>query len=301
VTDVRRPSKVELMLAVTIVIWAFNFTVTRFVLTHGFRPLAYSVVRYGGGAVCLLLLALARGEGLRVRRADVGLLVFAGLLGIVGNQLAYVYAIKLTNASTVAFMLGAVPVLAALIAAASGVETLSRRFAVAALVSFAGVALVALGGGGFEPNVLGDALGLLTALTWAAYAVAITPLMDRYSPFRVSALVISIGWLQLAPFGVPQLLEQDFHLRPLVWGGLAFAILGPLVLTNLLWFAAIGEVGPSRAALFANAQPFIGALFALVLLSEPLHPVELAGAALIAVGIVAGHRRRRVAVSPAGE
>jgi drug/metabolite transporter (DMT)-like permease len=297
----RRPTKVELMLTATIVIWAFNFTVTRFELTNGFKPLAYSVIRYGGGAFCLLVLALARGEGLRIRRPDLALFVFAGLLGILGNQLAYVYAIKLTNASTVAFMLGAVPVLAALIAAATGVETLSRRFAVAALVSFAGVALVAFGSGGFAADLLGDALGLLTALTWAAYAVAITPLMDRYSPFQVSALVISIGWLQLAPFGVPQLLQQDFHLRPLVWAGLAFAILGPLVLTNLLWFAAIAEVGPSRAALFANAQPFVGALFALVLLSEPLHPLELAGAALIAVGIVAGQRRRRVAVAPAGE
>lgn len=35
------------MLAATVVIWALNFTVTRYVLNHGFHPLAYSVVRYG--------------------------------------------------------------------------------------------------------------------------------------------------------------------------------------------------------------------------------------------------------------
>jgi drug/metabolite transporter (DMT)-like permease len=297
----RRPSKVELMLGVTIVIWAFNFTVTRFELTNGFKPLSYSVIRYGGGALCLLVLARLRGESLRVARADVRLLLFAGLLGILGNQLAYVYAIKLTNASTVALMLGAVPVLAVLIAAATRVETLSRRFVVAAAISFAGVALVALGEGGFAANILGDALGLVTALTWAGYAVAITPLMNRYSPFRVSALVITVGWIQLAPFGVPQLLHQSYHLRPLVWAGLAFAILGPLVLTNLLWFAAIGEVGPSRASLFVNAQPFVGVLFALLLLSEPLHPLEIAGAVLIGIGIVLGQRRQRLAVAPAGE
>jgi drug/metabolite transporter (DMT)-like permease len=301
VATVRRPSKVELMLGVTIVIWAFNFTVTRFELTNGFQPLSYSVIRYGGGALGLLAIARWRGEALPVDRADVPLLVFAGLLGVVGNQLAYVYAIKMTNASTVALMLGAVPVLAVLIAAATRVETLSRRFVAAATVSFAGVVLVALGEGGLAANLLGDALGLVTALTWAAYAVAITPLMDRYSPFRVSALVISIGWLMLVPFGVPQLLHQSYHLRPLVWVGLAFAILGPLVLTNLLWFAAIQEVGPSRASLFANAQPFVAVLFALLLLSEPLHPLEVAGAVLIGMGIVLGQRRRRLAVPPAGE
>jgi drug/metabolite transporter (DMT)-like permease len=293
----RRLTNVELMLSVTIVIWALNFTVTRFELTNGFRPLAYSVIRYGGGALCLLVLARARGERLRVERADVPLLVFAGALGIVGNQLAYAYAIKLTNASTVALMLGAVPVLAVLIAAATRVETLTRRFAVAAAVSFAGVVLVALGQGGFSANLLGDTLGFVTALTWAGYAVAITPLMDRYSPFRVSALVIGIGWLMLVPFGLPQVVHQSFHLRPLVWVGLVFAILGPLVLTNLLWFAAIGEVGPSRASLFANAQPFVGVLFAVLLLSEPLHPLEVVGAVLIGIGIVLGQRRRRVPVS----
>jgi drug/metabolite transporter (DMT)-like permease len=301
VPDVPRLTKVELMLSVTIVIWALNFTVTRFELTNGFRPLAYSVIRYGGGALGLLLLARGRGERLRVERADVPLLVFAGLLGVLGNQLAYVYAIKMTNASTVALMLGAVPVLAALIGAATRVDTLSRRFVVAALVSFVGVALVALGGGGFAATFWGDVLGLVTALTWAGYAVAITPLMTRYSPLRVSALVIAIGWLQLAPFGLPQVLEQSYHLRPLVWVGLVYAIVGPLVLTNLLWFSAVREIGPARAALFANAQPFVGVLFAVVLLGETLHPLEIAGAVLIGIGIVAGRRRRRVAVEATGE
>ena len=38
------------MLLVTVCIWAFNFTVTKYVLTHGFAPLAYSSVRYGAAA-----------------------------------------------------------------------------------------------------------------------------------------------------------------------------------------------------------------------------------------------------------
>jgi drug/metabolite transporter (DMT)-like permease len=289
------------MLAIAIVIWAVNFTVTRFELTNGFRPLSYSVIRYGSAAACMLVLARLRGERLRVARADVPLLLLAGFLGVLGNQLAYVYAIKLTNASTVAFMLGAIPIMAALIAAATGIERLSRRFALAAAVSFAGVALVAFGAGGFAASGLGDALGLLTALTWAGYSVAVAPLMERESPFTVSALALTVGWVMLAPFGAAQVAAQDFHLRPLVWAGLAFAILGPLVLTNLLWFSAIAAVGPARAALYANAQPFVGALFAVVLLSEALHPLELAGAVLIAAGIVLGSRRRRLAVAPAGE
>jgi drug/metabolite transporter (DMT)-like permease len=57
-------------------------------------------------------------------------------------------------------------------------------------------------------------------------------------------------------------------------------------LTNILWFTAIGRVGPSRASLFANLQPFFAVLFALLLLSEHLNRWEIAGGVAIAVGIV---------------
>ena len=43
----RRVSRADLMLLVTVVLWGFNVTVTKYVLEHGFRPLAYSAVRYG--------------------------------------------------------------------------------------------------------------------------------------------------------------------------------------------------------------------------------------------------------------
>ena len=54
-------------------------------------------------------------------------------------------------------------------------------------------------------------------------------------------------------------------------------MIGPLFLTNILWFTAIDRVGPSRASLFANLQPFFAVVFALLLLSESLQPVEIAG------------------------
>ena len=56
----------------------------------------------------------------------------------------------------------------------------------------------------------------------------------------------------------------------MMWLAFAFAVVGPLFLTNILWFTAIDRVGPSRATLFANLQPFFAVLFALVLLTEHL-------------------------------
>ena len=78
---------------------------------------------------------------------------------------------------------------------------------------------------------------------------------------------------------------QTFDFGPLVWVAFAYAVVGPLFLTNLLWFTAIDRVGASRASLFANLQPFFAVFFALVLLSESLHPLEIAGGLLIFAGI----------------
>jgi drug/metabolite transporter (DMT)-like permease len=95
----------------------------------------------------------------------------------------------------------------------------------------------------------------------------------------------------LAIAGSGQLANQDFHFGTLVWVGFAFAVIGPLVITNLLWFTAIARVGPSRASLFANLQPFLAAVIALVLLSEPITTTQVLGGLAIAGGIALAPRQ----------
>jgi drug/metabolite transporter (DMT)-like permease len=281
------------MLLITVVLWALNFTVTKYVLDHGFKPLAYSTVRYGAATVIFTWFTYGRERSFSVRRRDLWLIGLAAALGVWLNQITYVYAIKFSNASTIALILGATPIFTALIAFAFGLERMYRRFWIAAGVSFGGVALIALGkSGGVSGSLKGDLLGVATAATWAAYTVMVAPLMRRYSPYRISALVLATGWVAVAATGFTQVQHQSFHFSTLVWLCLLYATLGPLVLTNILWFKAIDKVGPSRATLVANMQPFVAALFAVLLLSEKITLLQVAGGALIAGGIALARRPR---------
>src|ERR671924_377415 len=290
----RRLSKADVMLLVTVCLWGFNFTVTKYVLTHGFKPLAYSSLRYGGAALLFSTLTYRMEGTLSVRRRDLPLLLVAAGVGIWLNQITYMYAVKLTTATTVALILGSTPIFAALIARAAGLERLSRVFWVASLVSFVGVALVAVGsGGGVSGDVAGDVLAVGTAATWAAYSVVVAPLMRRYSPYQISAVVLVAGWVPLAATGAGQLGSQDWGgVGWLDWVCLAYALLGPLVLTNVLWFTAIARVGPSRATLFANLQPFVAAIFALAILSETITWLQVVGGVAIGAGILLCRVRR---------
>jgi drug/metabolite transporter (DMT)-like permease len=294
---VRRPSTVELMLLSTIVLWSLNLTMSRYVLTHGFQPLAYSSLRYGLGALIFVALTLLIERSLRLPRRD---LVHAVLTAVVvfANQVAFVYALDRITASVLGLILGATPVFAGIFAIAARIETPPPRFWVGALLSFAGVGLVAVGSGGEVSGDLGGVLlGVLTAGTWAAYSILVTPLMRRHSATKISAVVIGLASILILLAAIPQLSKQDFDLGWMVWLLFVAAVVGPLVVTNELWFRTLDRIGPSRATLAANLQPFLAAAIAVVLLSETLTPVELAGGVLIAAGILVA-RRRRVAAPP---
>lgn len=294
----RRPQPVELMLLTVIVLWALNITVTRYILTHGFRPLAFATTRYGTAALIFIGITLVVERSVRIARRDLPL-VGAAALAVFLNQLAFVYAVKTTTASVVAIVLGATPIFAALLGLALRTESVSRRFWLGAAISFGGVGLVAAGAGGqLSGNLGGVLLGICTAATWAAYSVAITPLMKRYSPQRISAIVLSVGWVGIALAGSQQTRAQDYSVGWHVWALFAFATIGPLVLTNLLFFRALHRIGPARATLATNLQPFIAALFALVLLSEQMTAIQVAGGLCIAAGIVVARRRSATPIAP---
>ena len=291
------------MLLATVTLWGLNFTVTKYVLSHGFQPIAYGCLRFGAAAAILSGVAYGRERSFEMRRRDLIALGGAALVGIFLNQLTFVYAIKLTTATTVALLFGTLPVLAGLFAFVLGIERLGRRFWLAGALAASGAALVALGSGGaVSTHIWGVALALAATATWAWYSVAASPLLERYTPLRVSSLAFVIGTIPLFIAGSPQLAGQDYSFGPGIWLLYVFAVLGPLVVANLLWFGAISRVGPSRASVFANLQPFLAAIFSLLILGESMTGVQIAGGLAIAGAIVLS-RDRKVAprVRPATE
>ena len=281
----RKGSAVDGMLLGTVLLWALNVTVTKFMFEHGWKPLSYGTIRYFLAIVLFWVFTWWRERSLRIERADWWLVALAGLCIFV-NQVCFVYAVDLSTASTVALLLGATPVFMGLIAVALRLERLQGTFWLGAAVTFAGVALIAVAGGTITGSLGGNLLGIATAFSWAAYSTAIAPLMKRYSPYRISAVVLAIGWIPLAAIGAHQIPHQHVHWGALMSVAFAYAVVGPLFLTNILWFTAIDIVGAPRASLFGNLQPFFSVFFALILLSESLHGMEIAGGVLIFAGIV---------------
>jgi drug/metabolite transporter (DMT)-like permease len=290
----------DVLLLVTVVFWSFNFTVVKYALTHGWMPLAYSSVRFAIGALLFSGFTYAREGSLVVRRADILLMTGAAAAGIWLNQLSFVYAVKLTTAATVALMFGTLPIFVALLSQAFGLERLHIRHWFATVISFSGVALVAAGApSGIGGDLGGILLGLVASVTWAAYTVAMGPLMRRYSPYRISAFMLLVGSVPLLLSASRQLIDQDWSaLSTLAWGAFVYSLFFSLVFTNIMWFTAIDRVGAARASLYANLQPFLGAFFAVVVLSEKMGVIQIVGGLVIGGGILLARLAQPPAPSP---
>ena len=108
-----------------------------------------------------------------------------------------------------------------------------------------------------------------------------------------------IGALLLAVVSAPWMAGESWSSPPaLGWSALLYSALGSIVLGNVFWSTAIRRVGAGRSALYANLQPFLGAVFAVLVLSEGLGALQLVGGLVIASGIVLGGGARLSAPPP---
>ena len=164
------------------------------------------------------------------------------------------------------------------------------------------------------PRIVGD-LGGISQYSWVFTAYMLTStvtvplygkLGDAYGRKNLFLFAIVVFLIGSALCGLATSMTQLVVFRAIqgVGGGgifpLSLAVIGPLFLTNILWFTAISRVGPSRASLFSNMQPLFGVLFALVLLGEHLTRWELVGGVLILCAVLV-ERSRRPLPEPPGD
>ena len=257
-------------------------------------PLTYSVWRNWIGAIVLLAFVKLTEGSVRIERRDLPLVVFSALIGIVINQLGFMYATTYTTATTISLVLASIPAFAAITASVLGHERIGARHWVGIGVAASGTLLVLVGGPGRLDltSLRGDLLALLAAATGGIYSTVVKPLFARYSPNRASTVVLCAAVPMLTVVALPQVVHQDYGaITPGGWGALLFSVFFGLVFTNILWFGAIHRGGAARATAVMPIQPFLGAMFAFVLLGETVTLLQMLGGVVIVLGIWLTRRR----------
>ena len=126
---------------------------------------------------------------------------------------------------------------------------------------------------------MGNALILLSLLAVVGWVLTGKRLGEVYPPVAATAWVLALGTLTLAPAAL--LWEGTPRLDLLTsrgWASVLVLGFGCSAATYALWNWGVGRVPVSRAGVFLNLEPLIGALIGILVLGEGWGLVTVAGA-----------------------
>jgi O-acetylserine/cysteine efflux transporter len=271
-------------LAAAGVAWGTSVPLSKAALS--WLPPGWLVVARFGFAAAVLLAAVDR----TALRAALRWQVLAwGAAGLGGSVLIQNVGLARTSVTHAALLIGAGPVLVAVIAAAWH-HTVARPVAWAGFaLSLGGVTVVAAGRGGGAGGV-GDAMVLASVLIVATMTVAQGRLLEGQDPAAITAVQFLGAALAVLPVAVGT--EGAPPVPPAGGAGLlaVLAVVGLTAAGTLAPFTlfAYGQhkVPTEVAGAFLNLEPLVGALVGVAAFGDPAGPRLLAGGAAILGGIL---------------
>jgi drug/metabolite transporter (DMT)-like permease len=172
----------------------------------------------------------------------------------------------------------------------------TRLFLTGLSAALVGVTLLVHTSLQFSPTALaGDALGVVTAMFYAGYILAVKALRDRgETTLQLMAVTTTITALFLFPValasGEPMLPNTAFGW----WMLIGLALISHAGGQGLIAYA-LAHLPAAFSSVSLLFQPVMAALFAWLLLSEPLVALQMAGGLIVLAGIYLARRGSKTA------
>ena len=278
------------------VFWASNIVAGKEAVS-GFGAMGLAQLRLAGAALLFVTLFLAwRGRPeLRLSRRQWLVLIVVAFNGMTLNQICFINGLAWTSVAHTGLIVALGPVMVLALSCLLRLEPLTLPKFVGMLISFAGVAILTLGGAekGSAAHWQGDLIVLAGSVSFAYYTIQVKGIAHQYNPLTLNTLTFAIGSLLMVPFAARSVLNIRWAELTLgAWGGLAFMIVLGTVAAYFFYAFALTELAASRVAAFAYLQPVVAALLGVWLLGERITLGVVAGGALILLGVYLAERER---------
>ena len=244
----------------------------------------------------VLVWGWARSRGTPLFRDDgtLGAGLVAGML-FAAEFICIFLGLTLTSASRMAVFLYTAPCFTAL-----GLhwfvdgERMRRIQWIGIVVAFAGMSLAFADGflhghagrGSALPEVVGDALGILAGIAWAATTVVVRATclaQSSASKTLFYQLTVSAVVLLALALGLGQIRVEN--VTPVALASLAYQAVVVAFVSYLVWFWLLTRYIASRLSVFSFLTPLFGVTFGVLLLGESFSARFLMAAALVLSGI----------------
>ena len=293
-----RFSVIDIMLIGMCVIWGINFTVVKIALEANLSPLSFNSIRFSLASLFLLAVLWIRERNLNIRRQDIGRLFLLGLIGNTAYQLLFIHGISRTTAGNSSLILATTPLFVAVLSSVLHIEKIQRRIWYGVIISFIGIVLISVGAGK-TPTIpseswIGDLLILVGTICWSTYTVFSKPLLQHYSPLKLTTLTISMGTPLLILVSIPSLTQQNWSaVSTQGWLSLAYSFCLAIAIGYTVWYTGVNKIGNARTSLYENLVTVIAVVVAWIILSESMTPIQILGMAFVFLSLYLAQRTTR--------
>ena len=279
------------------ILFGLNYSVAKGVMPNYLQPAGFTLLRVVAALVLFFSLNFFRMKRDRILREDWPRVIAAGLLGVAINQLMFLTGLRYTSPIDSAIIMTLNPVLVMLIASLAIGEKITPLRVVGIVVGATGALMIIASRGAVSFSseyFLGNLLTFGNALAYAGYLVVVKPLMVKYKPVVVMQNVFLVGLIAVLPFGVPDLIQTNWHtIPPSIYAAIAFVLIGPTFLAYLFNTYGLQYVRATTVSIYIYSQPVIATLVAVVVGQDGLSTLKIVAAILVFVGVYLVSKRTK--------
>ncbi|WP_374110535.1 DMT family transporter [Neobacillus cucumis] len=274
---------------ISISFWGVSFVSTKAVLEK-LDPFSIIVLRFGIGALFLLLLLVLKRIRLLVSIKYLPHLIVLGILGVFVHQVLQATALLTINASSAGWLISLSPIFTVIISILFLHEKMTITRAVGMVLAITGVLLVTStrSGHSFQFSInIGFFLMIMSTLNWAVYSVLLKSLRIPYPPLLVTFYMSLIGLILTTPFIIRSKGWVSLSLlNHTEWSHMLF--LGVFVSGIAYWYwgKALEVLEASKVSMFLYLEPVSTLVAAVLLLQEKVLFISAAGGIIIIIGVI---------------
>ncbi len=280
------------LLIVLSVIWGLAFVAIRVADTQ-LTPVNLTLIRWLiAGAGYLVLAPFFAKPEVKFEIKDLPRLLVISFANVPGYHLSLNYAEISISAGLAGLLISLGPVFIVLLSAISLKEKIGKRIILALLVASAGAAVLAISNFGSGSSFWGLFLVVLTAISYALFAVLSKPLVQKYGALPMAIWAGTIGTTMLLPLISNSFIAQLGTISNIGLLSVLYLSILSTVLGYMMYYTLVSRGALSKLSIQLYLIPVVSVIGGAILLQEQITIFTVIGGAALLLSVALATRAK---------